>query len=146
MKFHVKKFSELTTDELYSILQLRSEVFVVEQNCIYQDIDDKDNNAFHVLGIKEDKLIGYARLFDSGDYFDLPSIGRILIKENQRKYHYGYELVKESITYIEQNFSKTSILISAQTYLTKFYNSLGFIQQGEGYLEDGIPHIKMIRN
>ena len=146
MKFIVKKFSELTTEELYTILLLRSEVFVVEQNCVYQDVDDKDQKAYHVLGIKEGKLIGYARLFNAGDYFEFPSMGRILIQENQRKYKYGYELVQESINYIENNFTEKTIVISAQTYLNKFYNSLGFLQEGEGYLEDGIPHIKMIRH
>ncbi len=146
MKFVVKKFNELNTEELYSILQLRSEVFVVEQDCVYQDIDDKDQIAFHAIGMKENKIIAYARIFDSGDYFIQPSIGRILVKKEQRKFKYGYQLVEESIKYIENNFTEKAILISAQTYLTKFYNSLGFIQQGEGYLEDGIPHIKMIRN
>ena len=131
---------------MYAILQLRSEVFVVEQDCVYQDIDYKDQKAFHILGIKEEKIIAYARIFNSGDYFSKPSIGRIIVKENQRKYKYGFQLVEESIQYIEDNFIEKTILISAQTYLTKFYNSLGFIQQGEGYLEDGIPHIKMIRN
>ena len=146
MDFIVKKFNELSIQELYAILQLRSEVFVVEQDCVYQDIDYKDQKAFHILGIKEEKIIAYARIFNSGDYFSKPSIGRIIVKENQRKYKYGFQLVEESIQYIEDNFIEKTILISAQTYLTKFYNSLGFIQQGEGYLEDGIPHIKMIRN
>jgi len=146
MEFVVKKFNELSIQELYAILQLRSEVFVVEQDCVYQDIDYKDQKAFHVLGIKEEKIIAYARIFNSGDYFSKPSIGRIIVKENQRKYKYGFQLVEESIQYIEDNFIEKTILISAQTYLTKFYNSLGFIQQGEGYLEDGIPHIKMLRN
>lgn len=145
MQFVVKIFDELTTKELYEILQLRSEVFVVEQDCVYQDIDSKDQKAFHVIGIKENKLIAYARVFDSGDYFDLPSIGRIVVKEDQRKYKYGHQLVQKSIDYIQENFKEKSILISAQTYLIKFYNSLGFIQQGEEYLEDGIPHIKMLR-
>jgi ElaA protein len=146
MEFVVKKFNELSIQELYAILQLRSEVFVVEQDCVYQDIDYKDQKAFHILGIKEEKIIAYARIFNSGDYFSKPSIGRIIVKENQRKYKYGFQLVEESIQYIEDNFIEKTILISAQTYLTKFYNSLGFIQQGEGYLEDGIPHIKMLRN
>jgi len=146
MEFIVKTFNEITTNELYRILQLRSEIFVVEQDCVYQDLDFKDQKAFHVLGVKDDKIIAYARVFDSGDYFDLPSIGRILVKEDQRKYKYGFQLVEESINYIKKNFKEKSILISAQTYLKKFYNSLGFIQQGEGYLEDGIPHIKMMRN
>lgn len=146
MNFRIKTFNELTTEELYQILLLRSEVFVVEQDCVYQDLDNKDQKAIHILGIKEANLIGYSRVFNSGDYFELPSIGRILIKEDQRKYKYGFKLVQESISYIEKNFTEQSILISAQKYLTKFYNSLGFIQQGEEYLEDGIPHIQMIRN
>lgn len=145
MEFIVKTFNELTSQELYKILQLRSEIFVVEQDCVYQDIDDKDVKAFHVIGTKKGEIIAYARVFDSGDYFELPSIGRILVKEDQRKYKYGHQLVEESIKYIENNFKEKSIIISAQTYLTKFYNSLGFFQQGEGYLEDGIPHIKMLR-
>ena len=146
MEFVIKKFNELSTIELYAILQLRSEVFVVEQDCVYQDMDFKDQKAFHVLGIKEDTIIAYARIFDSGDYFKEPSIGRIIVKENQRKFKYGFQLVEESIRFIENNFKEKSILISAQKYLTKFYNSLGFIQQGGDYLEDGIPHIKMLRN
>lgn len=145
MEFIVKRFHELNIDELYTILHLRSEVFVVEQDCVYQDIDYKDQSAFHVIGVKDNEIIAYTRVFDSGDYFDLPSIGRILVKEDQRKFKYGYTLVEKSIEYIQQNFKKTAIMISAQKYLLRFYNSLGFIQQGEEYLEDGIPHIKMIR-
>ncbi|MFY0602387.1 MAG: GNAT family N-acetyltransferase [Flavobacteriaceae bacterium] len=146
VQFSVKTFNELTAVEIYEMLRLRSEVFVVEQDCVYQDIDDKDQKAFHVLGIKEDKIIAYARIFKSGDYFTLPSIGRIVVKEEERQFKYGYQLVEASIQYIIKNFKEKSILISAQKYLLKFYNSLGFIQQGEEYLEDGIPHIKMLRN
>lgn len=145
IEFHVKTFSELTSLEVYDMLRLRSEVFVVEQDCVYQDVDNKDQKAFHVLGYKEDQLIAYSRIFDSGDYFDLPSIGRIVVQEDQRKFKYGHELVKESIEFILRTFNDKKILISAQTYLTKFYNHHGFQQVGEGYLEDGIPHIKMIR-
>ncbi|MDT7831365.1 GNAT family N-acetyltransferase [Flavobacteriaceae bacterium S356] len=145
MRFIVKRFTELSTDELYAILQLRSEVFVVEQDCVYQDIDYKDQKAFHVIGIKENAVVAYARIFDAGDYFELPSIGRILVKEDQRAFKYGHQLVQEAIFYIENHFKNTSILISAQTYLLKFYNNLGFVQQGEEYLEDGIPHIKMFK-
>ncbi len=146
MKFLVKKFSELDTNELYAILQLRSEIFVVEQDCVYQDIDYKDQKAFHVIGVKDNIIVAYARVFDSGDYFEVPSIGRIVVKENQRAFKYGHQLVQEAINYIEEHFKNSSILISAQTYLLKFYNRLGFVQQGEEYLEDGIPHIKMLRN
>ena len=143
--FTVKTFDELTTVELYEILRLRSEVFVVEQDCNYQDIDDKDQKAFHVIGVKEESIVAYARIFDSGDYFTLPSIGRIVVKQTKRNFKFGSSLVKASIQYIVQNFEEKSILISAQTHLKKFYNSLGFIEQGKEYLEDGIPHVKMLR-
>ena len=145
MTFIVKTFNELTTQELYQLLRLRSEVFVVEQDCVYQDIDNKDQKAFHVLSFKKDELIAYARIFNSGDYFKQPSIGRIIVKETERNHNYGYELVEASIQFIERNFQTKNIVISAQTYLLKFYNSLGFKKQGEEYLEDGIPHIKMLR-
>ena len=146
MEFKVKKFKELTTSELYKILQLRSEVFVVEQDCVYQDIDFKDQKALHVLGFKKAKIIAYTRLFNSGEYFDTPSIGRVVIKDTERKFGYGHDLIKESIQAIIDNYKETKITISAQTYLKKFYESHEFIKVGEEYLEDGIPHIKMIKN
>lgn len=146
MNLTVKKFQELTTSELYEILQLRSEVFVVEQDCVYQDIDGKDLKALHVLGVKEGKIIAYTRLFNSGEYFDTPSIGRVVVKETERKYGYGHDLIKASIKAIVDNYNETTITISAQTYLQKFYESHGFKQIGEGYLEDGIPHIRMVRS
>lgn len=145
MQWKVKRFDELTTEELYTILRLRSEIFVVEQNCIYQDIDNKDVNAFHVLGLRNNKIIAYARIFKAGKYFDNTSIGRILVQKNQRSFRYGYQLVEKSIEYINKNLKQTAIEISAQTYLIEFYKELGFITKGEEYLEDGIPHIKMIR-
>ncbi|MDX8552306.1 GNAT family N-acetyltransferase [Tenacibaculum sp. 1B UA] len=146
MEFKVKNFQELTTSELYELLQLRSEVFVVEQDCVYQDVDGKDQKALHVIGVKEGKIIAYTRLFNSGEYFDTPSIGRLVIKETERKYGYGHNLIKASIKAIVDNYNETTITISAQTYLQKFYESHGFKQVGEGYLEDGIPHIRMVRN
>lgn len=145
MNFTVKNFQELTTSELYELLQLRSEVFVVEQDCVYQDIDDKDQKALHVIGVKEGKIIAYTRLFNSGEYFDTPSIGRVVVKESERKYGYGHDLIKASIKAIVDKYNETTITISAQTYLQKFYESHGFKQVGEGYLEDGIPHIRMVR-
>tara|TARA_B110000008_G_scaffold255030_1_gene271390 strand:- start:12234 stop:12683 length:450 start_codon:yes stop_codon:yes gene_type:complete len=146
MIFKIKKFKELTIIELYSILQLRSEVFIVEQKCVYQDLDYKDDKAFHLIGIVNNEIIAYARIFNSGDYFSKPSIGRIVVKKEKRNFNYGYKLVEYSISFIINNFLDKTIIISAQKYLIKFYNSLGFIQQGEDYLEDGIPHIKMVRN
>ena len=146
MIFITKKFNELTTHELYDIIQLRSEVFVVEQDCVYEDLDDKDKLAYHILGTLNNQIIAYARIFKSGDYFSEPSIGRIAVKNEFRKHKYGYQLVLYSIQFIENNFKKSNIKISAQSYLVKFYNSLGFYQIGEEYLEDGIPHIKMLKN
>ncbi|MGQ3677634.1 GNAT family N-acetyltransferase [Tenacibaculum discolor] len=146
MNFTIKTFQELTTSELYELLQLRSEVFVVEQDCVYQDIDGKDQKALHVIGVKEGKIIAYTRLFNSGEYFDTPSIGRVVVKETERKYGYGHDLIKVSIKAIIDNYNETTITISAQTYLQKFYESHGFKQVGEGYLEDGIPHIRMVRS
>lgn len=140
-----KYFSELTTDELYSLLQLRSEVFVVEQDCVYQDVDSKDQKALHILGYKGEKLIAYTRLFKGGDYFENASIGRVVVIENERKAGYGHEIIKASIAAISEEFNETKIKISAQTYLKKFYELHGFKQTGEGYLEDGIPHIAMIK-
>jgi len=145
MIFNIKRFNELSTHELYVILQLRSEVFVVEQDCVYQDLDNKDLDAYHVLGILDKEIVAYARIFKPGDYFLESSIGRIVVKKEFRKFQYGYKLVENSIQFIENNLQQNTILISAQSYLTKFYNSLGFIRVGEEYLEDGIPHIKMLK-
>ncbi len=141
-----KYFNELTTKELYNLLQLRSEVFIVEQDCAYQDIDGKDQKALHVLGYKNENLIAYTRIFKAGDYFKEASIGRVVVAKNERQYKYGYKIMKASIEAVEDNFKENKIVISAQTYLKKFYNNLGFIETGKEYLEDGIPHKKMIKN
>lgn len=146
MDFLVKSFSELTTIELYQILQLRSEVFVVEQDCVYQDIDFKDQKSLHVFGFKNDKIITYTRIFKPGDYFKNASIGRVVVKESERKFGYGHEIMKTSIDTINHFYRATAITISAQKYLKKFYESHNFFQVGDEYLEDGIPHIRMDRN
>lgn len=145
LKIQIKAFEHLSTDELYALLQLRSEVFVVEQNCVYQDLDGKDQIALHVLGFKNKKLVAYTRVFKPGDYFEHASIGRVIVKENQRKFKYGYDIMEASIEVIRIHFGKTKIKISAQVYLKKFYNNLGFEAVGEEYLEDGIPHVGMIK-
>ena len=146
LKITTKTFKELTTDELYALLQLRSEVFVVEQDCVYQDIDYKDQKALHVLGFKNDKLVAYTRLFKPGDYFNYASIGRVIVAQNEREHKYGYDIMNASINAIKEYYNETTIKISAQKYLKKFYNNLGFEEAGEGYFEDGIPHIGMIKN
>ena len=146
MIFTIKKFNELSTHELYAVLQLRAEVFVVEQDCVYQDLDNKDLDAYHMLGVLDTKIVAYTRIFKPGDYFLESSIGRIVVKKEFRKFQFGYQLVVNSIQFIENNLQQNKILISAQSYLSKFYNSLGFTQVGEEYLEDGIPHIKMLKS
>ena len=145
LHFKVTSYQELTRDELYELLQLRSEVFVVEQDCVYQDIDGKDDIALHVLGYKDENLVAYTRIFPPNTYFKNASIGRVVVRASERKYKYGYNLMEKSIEAIETAYKTTTIKISAQTYLKSFYNNLGFKQVGEGYLEDGIPHIGMIR-
>ena len=142
----VKSFSDLTTDELYNILQLRSEIFVVEQDCVYQDMDFKDQKAFHLMGLKNNQLVAYTRIFKPGDYFDEASIGRVVVAKNERQFKHGYDIMNASIAYIANEFNISKIKISAQEYLKAFYSNLGFIQVGEPYLEDGIPHIAMVRN
>lgn len=146
LKIETKTFKQLTTDELYAILQLRSEIFVVEQNCVYQDIDYKDQKALHVLGFKDKKLVAYTRIFKPGDYFQEASIGRVLVDMQERKFKYGYSIMEESIKAIEDYYNTEKIKISAQVYLKTFYNNLGFYVFGESYLEDGIPHIAMIKD
>ena len=143
MKIEVKKFKDLSVDEIYEILKLRSEVFVVEQGCIYQDIDGKDKKAMHLMGKKDKEIIAYTRIFDSGDYYELPSIARVVVKKKTRGKERGKEIMKESIKYIKENLQEKTIVLSAQKYLEKFYKDLGFIVEGEEYLEDGIPHQKM---
>lgn len=146
LKIIIKSFSELSTTELYKILQLRSEVFVVEQDCVYQDIDYKDQKALHVIGIKNNKVVAYTRLFKPGDYFEFSSIGRVVVAEHEREHKYGYDIMNASIDAIENHYKETTIKISAQCYLKRFYNNLKFFEIGEEYLEDGIPHIAMLRN
>lgn len=143
LSISIKNFKELSTTELYSILQLRSEVFVVEQDCVYQDIDRKDDKALHVLGFKNEVLVAYTRIFKPGDYFEASSIGRVVVVKNERTNNYGFYIMKASIDAIKKHYNTSLIVISAQTYLKRFYNSLEFFEFGEEYLEDGIPHIKM---
>ena len=138
-----KKFEALSVVELYQILRLRSEIFVVEQNCVYQDLDNKDQKALHLFGEYEGKIIAYSRLFKAGDYFDFSSIGRVVVAANFRDKKFGHDLIKQGIIEIKSHFNEQNITISAQLYLKKFYETHGFIQTSEMYLEDDIPHIEM---
>jgi len=140
-----KTFSELETEELYQILRLRSEVFVVEQDCIYQDIDNKDQNAIHLYYVDNDEIVAYTRIFKAGDYYENPSIGRVVVSKKERGKDLGKKIMIDSIEYIKQNIKGEKIELSAQKYLDKFYKDLGFYKIGEDYLEDGIPHQRMIK-
>ena len=140
----IKKFSELSTEEIYNILKLRSEVFVVEQNCIYQDIDKKDQKAIHLFIEKNSEIIAYTRIFKKGDYYEEnPSIGRVVVCKKERGKNLGKEIMKKAIYYVKENMDEKKIELSAQKYLDKFYKELQFYPEGEDYLEDGIPHQRM---
>lgn len=143
LKFSFKKFDELSISELYAVLQLRSEIFVVEQDCVYQDIDGKDAEALHIIGKKNGEIVAYARCFAPGFYFEEAAIGRVLVSKKERKQEFAHQLIKASLQAIEQVYHTTTIKLSAQQYLTKFYEKHDFVITGKGYLEDGIPHIAM---
>ena len=145
IEWQIKRFEALSLTELYSLLQLRSEVFVVEQNCVYQDIDGKDEKALHLLGIYEGKIVAYARLFKPNDYFENASIGRVIVAQNCRDKKWGHDLMQNAISGVKDYFDTNEITISAQLYLQKFYESHQFVQTSEMYLEDDIPHIEMKR-
>ena len=145
INWKIKPFEALSAKELYDLLALRSEVFVVEQNCVYQDIDGKDKKAFHLIGVFDDKIVAYARIFKAGDYFKEASIGRVVISKNYRDRKWGHDLMQNAIIGIETHFNASKITISAQLYLQKFYETQGFIKTSSVYLEDNIPHIEMKR-
>lgn len=140
----LKPFEQLTVHELYQTLRLRSEVFVVEQQCIYLDADDKDQKAAHLMGWQDGRLVAYARLFGPGNYFPEASIGRIITAPGVRKTGLGVLLMREAIKAIHQKYGHTLIRIAAQCYLERFYQSFGFQIAGPQFLEDGIPHVEMV--
>tara|TARA_Y100000768_G_C23544328_1_gene480737 strand:+ start:130 stop:573 length:444 start_codon:yes stop_codon:yes gene_type:complete len=144
MNFDVKKFNEIDRKTLHNIFLLRSEVFIVEQECAYQDIDGKDLKSIHIIGKKKEEIIAYSRIMRLNN--DFCSIGRVLVKKELRKKGIGIKLMKKSIEEATKEYYSRKIKISAQGYLKKFYTNLGFKHTGKSYLEDGIPHIEMIFN
>lgn len=145
LKWSIKPFQALSVDELYDLLRLRSEIFVVEQNCVYLDLDGKDKVALHLFGEFEGKIVAHARLFKAGISFDNASIGRVVVDANYRDKKWGHDLMREAIAGVLLHFGESQITIGAQLYLKKFYESHGFVQTSEMYLEDDIPHIEMKR-
>jgi len=149
MKWIFKKYNELTLDEFHAILELRINVFVVEQNCAYPELDNKDRLAYHLFAFAKedsDKIIAYTRIFKPGDYYKEAAFGRVAVHQDFRNQKLGYELLERTIDMMQKLIGDTKIKIGAQTYLKKFYESFGFRQAGEEYIEDGIPHIYMIKN
>ncbi len=143
LEWKIKSFETLTVQELYDILRLRSEIFVVEQNCVYLDLDGKDKKALHLFGIFEDKIVAHARLLKPGISFVHASIGRVTVDSNYRDRKWGNDLMRQAIAGVLHHYGETQITIGAQLYLKKFYESHGFVQTSEMYLEDDIPHIQM---
>jgi ElaA protein len=137
-------FSELSAEDMYDILSIRNSVFVVEQNCVYQDADQKDKKAWHLTGKLNESIVAYARILPPGISFSEASIGRVLTHPDYRHNGYGVDLMKMAIKKTSEQFQVSEIRIGAQCYLNTFYTSLGFIADGNEYLEDGIPHIEMI--
>lgn len=143
--WHFKTFDQLTQKELYEIIRLRIEVFVVEQDAPYQDTDRKDYDSFHIFGTLEDEVVAYARLIPAGITYDEPCLGRVVTAENVRRDGYGRTVVTLGLEAMKTQFGTTACRISAQLYLQEFYESFGFKQVSEVYLEDGLPHIEMVR-
>jgi ElaA protein len=141
----IKAFHELTVDELYDLLRLRSEVFVVEQNCVFLDQDNKDQKCYHLLLYSDSELVGYSRLVPAGLSYSEMAIGRVITSASARGKGLGRILMELSIEYCHKFFGPGDIRLGAQTYAHGFYASLGFVSDGDVYDEDGIEHIEMVR-
>jgi len=144
MQYTLKQFDALTNIELYQLLKLRQEVFIIEQSCIYPDIDDKDKGSYHLLAFEGGTLLGGLRILGKGLTFDTVSIGRLLVVKNHRGCGIARALMRQALDFIVTEMQETRIKISAQTYALPFYESLGFEMISKKYLEDGIPHVDMI--
>ncbi len=144
IQWSLKKFTELSLDELYALLRVRSEVFVVEQNCVFLDMDNKDQDCYHLMGWMDNNLVAVTRIVPPGIIYDIPSIGRVVTSPTARGTGIGRLLMEKSIEETYRLFRKLPIKIGAQLYLLKFYSSLGFKKTSDIYLEDGIEHIEML--
>ncbi|MCX8533272.1 GNAT family N-acetyltransferase [Chryseobacterium luquanense] len=141
----IKSFEEITTSELYEIIRARVDVFVVEQNCPYPDLDGYDQKAIHLWAEQDNSVLAYCRIFDKGIKYPETSIGRVLTTEEARGKSLGKQLIQYAVETIENRFKTSEIRISAQDYLLKFYSDFGFQDTGKKYLEDNIPHTEMFR-
>lgn len=146
MKYNIKAFNELTTDEIYEIMRVRNEVFVVEQNCVYQDCDGKDKKSYHLYYMNNNRIIAYVRILEKGISYEEVSIGRVLVSNEYRGRGLARKCMQKAIDFVGNNLNEYVIRISAQEYLKEFYRSLGFKAVSNVYLEDDIPHIEMLYN
>lgn len=144
MNWKLKRFEELEAKEVYQILQMRSEVFVVEQQCPYQDCDGKDEKAYHLYLQDHGRIIAYLRILEKGVSYDEISIGRVLVHKDHRGKGIAREMMLKAMDFIESDLREQEIKIQAQSYLLSFYRSLGFREISEEYLEDNIPHRDML--
>lgn len=144
MQWEIKAFDQLSLQELYTILTLRTNVFVVEQACPYPEVDGKDPNCLHLLGTINGELVAYLRILPAGLRYDKVSIGRVVIKPSHRGKGFGRLMMEQAIHCITNEWKESQIKIGAQAYLEKFYQSLGFEPVSEVYLEDDIPHLDML--
>ena len=141
----VKKFDELTVPELYQIIKARVDIFVVEQDCPYPDLDDYDQKALHLWVEEDGVVLAYCRIFPKGIKYNETSLGRVLTTEQGRGKGLGKNLISYAVQIIENRLKTSEIRISAQDYLLHFYESFGFVDTGKKYLEDNIPHTEMLR-
>ncbi len=139
------RFDRLSREQLYEVLRLRSEVFVVEQNCVFQDMDGLDDQAMHLLGVRASELAAYVRCFPKGVTFDEASIGRVVTRQSARGGGLGHVLMAEAIRALVAEWGAQPIRIGAQAHLKDFYQRHGFADVGKPYVEDGIPHLEMLR-
>ncbi|RCW49817.1 GNAT family N-acetyltransferase [Halanaerobium sp. ST460_2HS_T2] len=144
MDLHIKKFEELTNQELYKIIEARINVFVVEQDCPYYECDNKDQNSFHLFYQDREQIAAYLRIILPGVSYEEASIGRVLVNKKYRREGLGLEMMKQAISFIKDNLNTELIRISAQEYILDFYKSLGFEIVSDRYLEDNIPHFEMV--
>ncbi|QDQ01078.1 GNAT family N-acetyltransferase [Lysinibacillus fusiformis] len=144
MSWKIQTYNELTTEELYKIIQLRVNVFIVEQQTCYEDLDNHDQNSIHLSYVKDGKIFAYARLLPPGEKFDMASIGRVITNQEVRGTGMGKEMVQLAIKTIEKEWPGSEIFIQAQAYLEDFYGSFGFKQVSEAYIYDSLPHLDML--
>ncbi len=147
IQWKCKSFSQLDNHQLYDLIRLRIDIFVVEQNCPYAELDDKDRDqqTLHIMGYDDDTLISYARLLAPGISYTDASIGRFAVHINYRRQGIGHTLMQQCLNHIAHTWPDANIRVSAQQYLNQFYAEFGFIQTSEMYLEDNIPHIEMLK-